>query len=179
MAHAAGTVPRERWFVAADLLTVIRVPLAIAFLLSDSTGERLAILWLAGISDFVDGTVARTWGSSRLGAFLDPVADKVFAILAMSAVLASGALTWWEVLAVLARDVAATIAFLLTVAFRRPAAIAARAAGKLVTIGQLLVLLAFLLDSWLFRPLAWATGALALYAIADYMRVARRQARTL
>ena len=162
-----------------DLLTFLRIPLAVAFVLVPSTGWRLAFLWMAGISDFVDGFAARKWGSSRLGAVLDPVADKIFVASAFGVVLAAGALTWWEVVAVLARDIAATLAFLATVAFRRPSAIAARVPGKIVTIGQLLVLWAFLLESSLFRPIAWATGAVAVYAIIDYVSVARQQHRTL
>ncbi len=159
----------------ADLLTFSRIPLAIAFVLTSSTDWRLVILWLAGISDFIDGFVARRWGSSRLGAVLDPVADKVFTISAFGVVLVSGALTWWEVAIILSRDLAATVAFLATVVLKRPSAIEARVAGKLVTIGQLLVLLAFLLDSSLLRPLAWATGVVALVAIWDYVGVAARR----
>ena len=37
---------------------------------------------------------------------------------------------------------------------------------------QVLTLVAFLLDSPLLRPIAWATGAIAIYAIWDYYRVA-------
>jgi len=94
-------------------------------------------------------------------------------------VLASGSLQWWETVAVLFRDLAATLAFLLTVVFRRPAAIEARLGGKLVTIGQLLALLAFLLESPLLRPIVWVTGTLAVVAVADYVRVARRDNRPL
>ena len=176
---AEPRMPSSEHATFADLLTGIRIPLAIAFVLVPHTGWRLAFLWLAGISDFFDGFAARKWGSSRLGAVLDPVADKIFVASAFGVVLMAGALAWWEVAAVLARDIAATLAFLATVAFRRPSAIAARVAGKIVTIGQLLVLWAFLLDSSLFRPIAWTTGAVAAYAIIDYVLVARQQHRTL
>jgi len=166
---------QERRVTVADWLTFFRIPLAIAFVATTSTEWRLVILWLAGISDFSDGFVARRWGSSRLGAVLDPVADKVFTISAFGVVLVSGALAWWEVAALLSRDIAATLAFLATVLLKRPAAIEARVAGKLVTIGQLLVLLAFLLDSSLLRPIAWGTGIVALVAIWDYVGVAVRK----
>ncbi|MBM4187911.1 MAG: CDP-alcohol phosphatidyltransferase family protein [Gemmatimonadetes bacterium] len=163
----------------ADLFTFARIPLAVLFVVIDSAPWRIAILWVAGISDFIDGFLARRYGSSRLGAFLDPVADKVFTISAFGVVLASGSLQWWETVAVLFRDLAATLAFLLTVVFRRPAAIEARLGGKLVTIGQLLALLAFLLESPLLRPIVWVTGTLAVVAVADYVRVARRDNRPL
>lgn len=175
---ATPAPPIRRW-TAADVLTGARIPLAVAFVLAPTTDLRVGILWAAGISDFSDGWVARRFGSSRLGSFLDPLADKLFIAAAFGVVLFSGALRWWEILLILSRDIAATIAFLLTIVFIRPSAIPARVAGKLVTIGQLLVLLAFLIDSSLFRPLVWVTGAGALYAIVDYVLVARQQHRTV
>ena len=176
MAQASERVSgRQGWRItAADLFTFSRIPLAVLFVVTDSTDWRLAILWVAGLSDFFDGMVARRWGSSKLGVLLDPVADKVFAILAFGVVYSSGALTWWELVGVLFRDLMAALAFLATVIFKQPAAIEARLVGKLVTIGQLMALLAFLLDSPLFRPIVWGTGALAVLAFLDYLRVARR-----
>ena len=167
------------WWSPADALTVLRVPLAIAFVIIDDAGWRMAILAIAAVSDFADGVVARRWGGSRLGVFLDPVADKLFMACAFGVVLVSGALSPLEILGVLARDVAAAIAFLATVVLRRPAAIPARLGGKAVTICQLLTIFAFLAGSSLLRPLAWATTAVALYAIWDYQRVALRDQRPL
>jgi CDP-diacylglycerol---glycerol-3-phosphate 3-phosphatidyltransferase len=161
----------RRWTVA-DLLTVSRIPLAVLFLLIGSNRGRLIVLAAAAASDLTDGLVARRWGSSRLGAFLDPVADKVFMLAAFAVVLVSGRLQWYEIVAVLARDIATAAAFALTAWGRKPASIPARLGGKIVTIGQLCTLLAFLTGSSLLRPLAWATGGIALYAMWDYYRVA-------
>jgi CDP-diacylglycerol--glycerol-3-phosphate 3-phosphatidyltransferase/cardiolipin synthase len=176
------TDPKEtalrRWSVA-DLLTASRIPLAAAFVLVPSPAARLVILGLAAVTDLIDGYVARRWGSSRLGMFLDPVADKVFMAAAFAVVLFSRRLQWFEVLAVLARDIVAAIAFALTALDRHPASIPARLGGKIVTVGQLLTLGAFLIDSPYLRPLAWATGAIALYALWDYQRVAAREKREL
>jgi len=167
------------WWSPADVLTVVRVPLAIAFVLVGDAGWRIAILAVASATDFADGLVARRWGGSRLGAFLDPVADKLFMACAFGVVLVSGELSPLEILGVLARDLAAAIAFLATILLRRPAAIPARLGGKAVTICQLLTIFAFLAGSALLRPLAWATAAVALYAIWDYQRVALRDQRPL
>jgi CDP-diacylglycerol--glycerol-3-phosphate 3-phosphatidyltransferase/cardiolipin synthase len=167
------------WWSPADTLTLARIPLAILFVVAPGAGWRLSILMIAAASDLGDGLVARRWGGSRLGAFLDPVADKLFAACAFGVILASGTLAPLEVLGVLIRDIVAAIAFLATVVLRRPASIPARLGGKAVTIGQLLTVVAFLGDSPLLRPLAWATAAMALYAIWDYQRVAPRAARAL
>ncbi len=178
-AGTLGQQPRRAWLAPADALTIARIPLALAFVAVQSAVWRTVILGVAAASDFADGVVARRWGGSRLGAFLDPVADKLFAACAFGVVWASGALAPLEILGVLARDIGAAVAFLATVILRRPAAIPARLGGKAVTIGQLLTLFAFLADSALLRPLAWATAAVALYAIWDYQRVASRAQRPL
>jgi phosphatidylglycerophosphate synthase len=170
---------KRRWWSPADGFTVVRIPLAIAFVVVTDMQWRLGILIAAGLSDFADGFVARRVGGSRLGSFLDPVADKFFMACAFAVVLLANALTPLEILGVLARDLAAAIAFVVTLVVRRPAAIPARLGGKAVTIGQLLTLFAFVMDSPLLRPVAWATAAVALYAIWDYVRVASVQKRAL
>ena len=65
-------------FGAADALTALRLPLAAWFVLTQDDDHRLVILVIAGVSDLLDGALARRVGPSRLGAFLDPVADKLF-----------------------------------------------------------------------------------------------------
>jgi len=132
---------------------------------------------VAGATDLLDGVIARRIGSSRFGGFIDPVADKLFMLAAFFVVVKSGQLTWYETAGVLLRDLVATIAFLLTLLSRRPMAIPARLGGKAVTVAQLLTLVAFLTDSDMLRPLAWATGAVALYAIWDYNAAAPRAKR--
>ncbi len=174
----AGPV-RRRAFGVADVLTLSRIPLAVAFLLVDHAGWRFAILAAAAATDLLDVVIARRFGSSRFGSFIDPVADKLFMAAAFAVVLLSGRLAWYEVVGVLARDIVAAIAFAGTLARHRPAAIPARPGGKVVTVLQLLTLLAFLADVAALRPLAWATAGAGLYAIWDYHRVAARAARWL
>jgi phosphatidylglycerophosphate synthase len=103
-----------------------------------------------------------------MGAVLDPIADKLFVAVAFAVVLASGRLTWYEVLAVLARDIVATVAFFMTLATGKATAVPARLGGKAVTLLQMLTLVFFVLDLPRLRPLAWATAAVACYAIYDY-----------
>lgn len=170
-----GQARRPR-FTVADAFTVVRLPLGVAFpMVNDSW--RLVVLGVAGASDLLDGFLARRIGSSRFGPFIDPVADKLFMAVAFGTVLFSGQLAWWELLGVLARDIAATIAFLVTSVRGHASAIPARAGGKAVTVLQVATLFAFVLESPLLRPLAWATAAVALYAIWDYVRAAATASR--
>jgi len=165
-----GDQGRLRW-TTADLLSVVRIPLAVAFPLA-STGGRMVILAVAAATDLLDGPLARRFGASALGSVLDPVADKLFMASAFGVVAFSGRLALFEIVGVLLRDIVATVAFLATVFSRRPRAIPARAGGKAVTVAQVLTLVAFLADSPLLQPMAWATAAIAIYAIWDYYRVA-------
>jgi phosphatidylglycerophosphate synthase len=161
---------RRSW-TAADLVSAMRVPLAIAFPLV-SNSWRLVVLAMAAASDLLDGPLARRFGSSSLGTLIDPVADKLFMLSAFGVVAFSGKLEIYEIVGVLLRDIVATVAFVATLLSHRPRAIPARAGGKAVTVAQVLTLLAFLLDSKLLQPMAWATAGIAVYAIWDYYRAA-------
>ncbi len=164
---------------AADVFTALRLPLAALFVLVSHPAWRLAILAVAAASDLLDGFLARRLGPSGLGAVLDPIADKLFMACAFGVVAFSGRLAVYEVIAVLLRDIAATVAFVVTALLHRALAIPARAGGKAVTLAQVLTLVAFLADSTLLRPLAWATGAIGLYAIWDYARVSAAEQRAV
>ncbi len=162
----------------ADLVTALRFPLAVLFPLVRSPAVQLAIVAAVAASDMADGFLARRVGASRAGAILDPVADKVFMAVAFVTIARRGLLSWYELLGVLFRDILAMLAFLGTWLLRRPVALPARAGGKAVTIAQLLTLVAAIADWTYTRHLAWATAAIAVYAILDYGRTAaRRSAR--
>jgi CDP-diacylglycerol---glycerol-3-phosphate 3-phosphatidyltransferase len=160
---------------AADLLTVLRFPLAALFPIVHGTLARLGIVAAAAVTDLCDGWIARHTGGSRWGPVLDPVADKAFMATAFITLAAHGVLHPLEITAVLLRDLVAVLAFAGTLLFRRPVALPARAGGKAVTVLQVLTLLALLAGSPLSRPLAWATGAVSVYAIWDYGRAATRR----
>lgn len=135
---------------------------------------RLWILGTAAVTDVIDGFWARRLGGSRLGVVLDPVCDKLFMAATFVVVYQSSALSLWEIGGVLVRDLLAAVAFLATLILGHPTTLPARAGGKAVTVCQLLTLLAFLVGSDLLRPMAWATAAISVYAIADYTRLAWR-----
>jgi cardiolipin synthase len=162
-------------FRPPDLLTAIRLPLAAAFILVEGTAARLSIVIVAGVSDLLDGIWARRLGGSRLGAVLDPVCDKAFMAAGFFVVLGSGLLHPLEILGILIRDVVAVLGYIAVKLLRHPSSLPARAGGKAVTFCQMLTLGAFVIRPDLVRPLAWATAAISVYAIADYSRVAWRR----
>jgi CDP-diacylglycerol--glycerol-3-phosphate 3-phosphatidyltransferase len=84
-AQAGSARPRGAMLSLANLLTlsrIVAVPLLVALLWFPhwALGYALAfaLYCLMGVTDYFDGYVARAWGTvSRLGAFLDPIADKI------------------------------------------------------------------------------------------------------
>lgn len=160
---------------AADLLTLLRFPLAALFPVVHGALERLAIVAVAAASDLADGLVARRTGGSRWGPVLDPIADKTFMAAAFISLASRGVLNPLEIVGVLLRDIVAILAFAGTAILRRPVALPARAGGKAVTVLQVLTLLALIAASPLTRQLAWATAGVSVYAIWDYGRAATRR----
>jgi cardiolipin synthase (CMP-forming) len=94
----------------ANALTALRFVLAPIFLVLYLEGERLralAAFSAAAATDVLDGLVARALRQrTRLGAFLDPIADKLLATCALVALAASGRLPWWLPALVVSRDLA-------------------------------------------------------------------------
>lgn len=161
----------------ADVVTALRLPLAVLFPLVHQPGWELTIVGLAAATDFADGVLARRYGGSRVGAVLDPIVDKTFMAVAFVTVASRGMLEWYELVGVLLRDILAVLGFVGTWLSGRPVALPARAGGKAVTVAQLLTLVVFIAESPLVRPLAWGTAAIAVYATWDYGRHAARVAR--
>jgi cardiolipin synthase len=93
----------------ANALTALRVLLAPTFLVLYVHGDRvraLAAFAAAAATDVLDGLVARVLRQhTRLGAFLDPIADKFLAACALFALAASRRLPLWLPLLVVVRDV--------------------------------------------------------------------------
>ncbi len=100
----------------ANLITLLRVvliPLFVSLLFYQKFGWALLTFFIAGVSDGIDGAVARTFNqSSELGKILDPIADKLlmttaFITLSMPLMVAGEYLPvpFWLTAAVIARDV--------------------------------------------------------------------------
>jgi cardiolipin synthase len=98
----------------ANGLTALRIVLAPIFLVLYVDGERLralAAFSAAAATDVLDGLVARALHQqTRLGAFLDPIADKFLAACALIALAATGRLPVWLPVLVVTRDLTQLVA---------------------------------------------------------------------
>jgi cardiolipin synthase (CMP-forming) len=95
------------WLPNAITLLRIAMALPLYWMLRDSRFDvALVIAALAGISDGLDGWLAKRFGwVTRLGAMLDPLADKLLLFACFLGLVAGGHLPLWLVLLVIGRDV--------------------------------------------------------------------------
>lgn len=165
-----------------NVVSLSRVLLAAGFLATTGNGERIALVGVASLTDFLDGWLARRRNAvSRWGALLDPIADRAFVLAAVTTLLVQGQLTLVQYLVLLFRDVMTAIGFIVArlVAWLRPVAFRARPLGKVVTSLQLAALLAALALPRAVDGLVLAVGVLSVAATVDYtLLLWRERART-
>jgi CDP-diacylglycerol--glycerol-3-phosphate 3-phosphatidyltransferase len=101
-----------------NALTIARIvvtPVMLILLMSNTffgLVGALALLILGAISDYLDGKIARSFkAGSRLGQFLDPLADKVLVLgtFVVLAILVPRIVPWWAIALIALRDVAVTV----------------------------------------------------------------------
>jgi cardiolipin synthase (CMP-forming) len=160
-----------------NLLSASRFPLAAAFLASEQTPVRVALIGAASLTDVLDGWLARRQQTTRLGALLDPIADKTFVLVAISAFLVAGEISTLEFFVILLRDFATAIGFIVAFLLSGldPKDFKARISGKVVTVLQLSTVLALVLHLSILRPLIWLVGAASIWAVIDYTLLLKRQ----
>lgn len=91
-----------------NVLTVARMVLVaplVYLLLTERFAAALALAVVLGLSDWLDGALARRFGwQSEFGGLLDPLADKVLMVSLFAALAWLGALPWWLLILAVLRD---------------------------------------------------------------------------
>lgn len=154
-----------------NLLSWSRVVLAAGFVATEATETRVGLIGIAALTDFLDGWLARrVHATSRWGALLDPITDRVFVLTVLATFLFSGALSTPAYFVLLMRDFATAIGFLLARAIPglRPVEFKARILGKVVTTLQLVTLATVLVLPELLPWMLAAVAMTSLLSIADY-----------
>lgn len=119
----------------------------------------LAVFILAGVTDYVDGTVARKYNQvTDFGKFLDPLADKLMVIGAMTIFCQWGLFPAWALMIVLTREFAVT--GLRLVAVGKGTVIAAGWSGKVKTASTMISLCV-----WMAFPTSQLIGWIAIGVI--------------
>jgi CDP-diacylglycerol---glycerol-3-phosphate 3-phosphatidyltransferase len=171
----------------ANAVTIGRLvvsPVLLAMILMSEDSWPALFLWIAlAATDGVDGYLARRQGTTRSGAFLDPLADKVLVLGAMLALVAVGRFWWLPVFLIAAREIA--ISIYRAYWGRRGLAVHARWWAKVKTVVQDVAvgfaLLPLTADdhAWVANTVLWIAVVLTLVTGVQYLLDGQRAASEL
>ena len=163
----------------ASKITLIRVLLIPAYLVTMYLSQGQAGLWMyislaifivASLTDFVDGYIARHYNQvTDFGKFLDPLADKLLVIAAMSMFCEWGTFPAWALMIVLTREFA--VSGLRMVAGPKGKVIAAGKSGKIKTFSTMVglcIMMAFPQVAWIGVAVMVVIVATTLYSGVEY-----------
>ena len=171
---------RAQIFTLANQFTLLRlalVPFFVLTVLDGRYGWALALLVAAGLSDFLDGLLAR-WLKQRtsLGSYLDPIADKLLLSTSFVVLAVAGNVPWTLTILVLSRDiliVAVALVIIIGAGFRPfpPSFL-----GKACTTAQIITVFVVVLEEvvprgWLAASKEvslWTTAALTVFSGLHY-----------
>ncbi|WP_131766803.1 CDP-alcohol phosphatidyltransferase family protein [Candidatus Protofrankia californiensis] len=164
---SAAVTPSDRVLTIPNLLSALRlagVPVFLWLALGPhADGAALGILAFAGVSDYLDGKLARALGqTSRLGTLLDPLADRLYIFATIVALTLRDIVPWWFAALLVGRDVllAGFVPVLRRLGYG--SALPVHYLGKAATFNLLYAFPLLLLsagDNWLAtvcRPFGWA-----------------------
>ena len=162
-----------------NLLTLSRVllvPVFVWMMLAGRARDAFLVFLLAGLTDLLDGLAARLWHQkSRLGLWLDPVADKIlltaaFVLLVLPGVSRPNAIPFTVVAIVIGRDVCIAIGAFVLFLWKGQKAFFPTLLGKVSTVAQVLTVLAVLVlnaRGTAFPLLSWAYDATVIATVAS------------
>ncbi len=186
-AHGAGFVGRDElpdriWTLpnALSVLRLLGVPLFLWLLLGpEADGWAVIVLMISGITDWADGKLAR-WldQSSKLGALLDPAADRLYIVCTLVALAIRDVVPVWVVALLLGRELVLGVMLLVLRRYGYPP-LQVHYLGKAATFLLLYAFPVLLLadgEGWLATlsaPIAWALTiwGTALYLLAGVLYV--------
>ena len=154
-----------------NLISASRLVFAAGFVATATLEARVGLIGAAALTDFLDGWLARrVHATSRWGALLDPIADRVFVLTVVGVFLFNGLLSTPEYFILIMRDLATAVGFLTArvISWLRPVEFKARITGKVVTVLQLFTLIAVLIAQPALPYLLAAVALVSTISIADY-----------
>jgi cardiolipin synthase len=160
------------------LARVLSVPVIFWLLVNGNSRVAFFVFLCAGLSDAVDGYLAKRFHwTTELGAYLDPLADKLLIVSIYIALGVSGEIPLWLVIAVVSRDILILLAVLLSWLMDRPVRIKPLSVSKLNTAAQIILAATVLADEGFALGLdvtrlvlVWLTGASTIVSLVAYIR---------
>jgi cardiolipin synthase (CMP-forming) len=157
---------------------VILVPIVFWLLLNGQLQAAFLAFVVAGISDAVDGFLAKRFGwETELGAYLDPIADKLLIVCIFIALGVTGRLPSWVVITVVTRDVLIVIGVVLSWLMNHPTPMKPIVVSKMNTVAQIVLAATVLADEafnlnlrGVVIGLTWLTAVTTIASLVAYLR---------
>lgn len=164
----------------ANLLSLTRIPLGVAFLAVDEPKWLVAIVVAGAVTDLADGVLARATGTvSEIGMLLDPFCDRIFVLLGLGSFLPGPELHWAAFLILILRDIFTGGVYLVGRLVGTVVPTHSRLGGKVTTALQVLTLFALIVWPDAVPLLVLLVGAASVYAIVDYGMTGIREEQRL
>ncbi len=158
------------------LARVILIPFFIDFMIYGYYQEALLVFGAACVTDALDGLIARVMNQkTALGAFLDPMADKLLILSAFVTLVVLNKVPFWLLIIVVSRDAILTLGGLVIYFMKNSLKIEPSLLGKLTTVLQLAVVVLSLLfmnfgiGMEYTKVLQWMTGAVTFASGTQYI----------
>jgi cardiolipin synthase len=159
-----------------SLLRILLTPLLAIFLIKHLLGFALLVFAIAAVTDGVDGLIARVFHQkTRLGAYLDPAADKLLLVTAFVTLGIQELIPSWLAVVVITRDVLILFGIALFVMTDRKFDPAPSILSKVTTVAQLASVLSVLLGYEIPRivqiqgPLFWFAAGMTMISGFQYI----------
>lgn len=177
------------YLTVANQLTILRMLLIPAFVLLivyGHLGSALLVFVIAGVTDGLDGLIARRAGQrTTLGAWLDPMADKLllvttFIVLTLPQIDLTNRVPLWLTILIISRDVVIVGVVAIVNLAAGPRIFRPSIWGKLATATYIITSVAFMYFNWqqvrspLLNVAVWMCLVLTLISSADYFLRLRR-----
>jgi cardiolipin synthase len=160
-------MPRVSLSHLPNIITIARialVPVLILLLKDQDYAAGLIVFVIAGASDALDGYLAKRLNvQSRLGAILDPVADKLLLVSAYVMLAVLGHIPFWLVLVVVFRDLLIVGGYMLYTSHAGPVKMRPSILSKLNTLMQITLVAVILAQQ--AASLAWPLAGVLVYAV--------------
>ncbi|MGH6609034.1 MAG: CDP-diacylglycerol--glycerol-3-phosphate 3-phosphatidyltransferase [Burkholderiaceae bacterium] len=147
--------------------------------------KNVTACWMfivAAVTDAFDGYIARKYGMvSRLGEFLDPVADKLMVSAALIVLIALGRVDYFVALVIIGREIAVSALREWMAKIGKSSSVAVNSMGKIKTIAQMIAIPMLLFHDRLFgiidlhligTLLIYVAAVLTVYSMLIYLRFA-------
>lgn len=191
-AKGSPVITDRVWTVpnALSMLRLVGVPIFLWLILSGQDGWAVVVLTVSGVSDYLDGKIARAYNLvSSVGQLLDPLADRLYILSTLLGLAWRGIIPWWLVGVLVGRELFGT-ALLLVVRHYGYRALPVHFIGKAATFDLLWAFPVILLGqgsslfstialpigwafAWWGTALYWVAGILYAFQTRDVVRAAR------